>query len=231
MASTLPIVLENEGSETTWPVRLAPRLMELIERIRRTSPTLFGLAEHRLLELLQDANREPNPTASMLRLRFWDEYQRVEGRGMVALNIYRDVCTMDAWETELRDPYSLAWILTPIMSLQVQREELIHSLIRNLAPMMRSSPYKKDGQLDVKVARMQMELLLYLDQKNSGGITQKIEQTNRSLNVHANLTGKVNVDAAEIEKAVQGMTLAEIEQKIREAREGTGTKVLEVKAE
>lgn len=231
MAQGTPVIVTTDLSEIAWPISIAPQTAEVIERVRRGSPELFGVSEERLLELYRTAKREPGTVASMLRLRFWDEYERSEGRSMACARIYADVCSKEAWETEIRNPWALAWIMLPIIRLQLQREELIHSLFRSLAPMMRMSPIKGDGSIDIKHARMQLEMLMYLDQKNSGGITQRIEQTNRSLNVNANLTGKMGVDPAEIEKAVAGMTIEQIEQKIREAREGTGAKLLEVKAE
>jgi hypothetical protein len=212
---------------------LPSALVTLMEETRRKKPGIFGLSEDELLKVFTSEGYEPPHQATMLRIRFWDEFDRTEGRGMVSANIYNGVCPEPYFRHALKDPRALAWILCPLQSLVAEREADVRLAARRLRKLLTIDSVDKDGKVDKALARIQLELLMYYDQKISGGIVQvqKIEQHTTALNanVSAKVSSPVELDA--LREQLKNMSPEDRSKMIEDARKRAETKVIEVKAE
>lgn len=171
--TSAPVVQTNPIE--AWPINFIGGANEVLARTKQKDPQLFNMTEEDLLEELKLKKQTPGSTICMLRLRFWDEYKRAEGGQMFAINIYRDVCTENTWNKLTNDPYALAWILNPLQSIIDLRNERLDALMRTLRPVATESVYGEDGKLDIKVARLKFEMLMYFDQMRSGAPIQRSE--------------------------------------------------------
>ena len=212
-----------------WPLVLPNETAEVIERVRRGSPELFGLDPNTLRELLKDKKQSPNETIRMLRLRFWEEYDRSAGSTMNMVNVYREICQSAVWARAISNPYSLAWILTPPVSMMAQCDERIEMLmerIRENIEFPAFDPVKK--KFDPRIAEYQLRALMYFDQRKHGAIVQRVE--NKTMSVHANVT--VPTNSEKITKMVEEFSEEELRRKLEEAKaKNQAPKVTEVKAE
>lgn len=230
MTQNYPMPSDLE-EKTDWPIRLRENVMTVLERTKAKDPELFKMGSTRLWGYLQEKKMEPDAVTCMLRLKFWDEFKRADGAIMSSFKIYQDVCMEDAWWREINDPYCLSWILTPPVSLEVQTDERIDSLMRTLRPVTAVSPVDRNGKIDKALARLQFEMLMYFDQKRNGAIVQRIEQKNTSKSMNINVSQKLPSDSDKIAKMVENMSEQELTDKLMELRKNNDPPVVEVEAE
>lgn len=204
--------------------------VNLMIRVGQTDPQLFNMHETQLRAYLKGKKVFPSSTVGMLRIRFWQEYDRAEGGPMQIKNIYRDICSWKHWNDSLQNVHSLAWILTPLASMVAQCDERIDTLMSNMRDVIHISPVKGDF-VDLKLAKLQFEMLMYFDQRKHGAIVQKVESRTLSLNANVSATAS-SLDSEKIAKMMQDMSHEEIKEKLEAAKRANAeANYIEVKAE
>jgi hypothetical protein len=201
-----------------WRLKIADSTLEIMDRTMKNSPELFGLAEDDLMVILEEKRQKPNSTTRMLRVRLWDLYQE-SGSGRIQTHlIHQDICYPSYWEACLRDPYKLAFILTPVSSFLTHCDTMIVALMKSLQDVAYASALDpRTKKIDLKTAKLQYEMLQYFDQRKNGAIVQKVEQTNRSMSI--NIDGKLpEANREEIAQMVASMDVKELEAKLLEMK-------------
>lgn len=203
-----------------YSVVLPESTMDLIGIHKRSHEALFRLGEIELKKALAEARHTPTEVVRMLRIRFWDEWNRAEGGVMLIQNIHREICPRQTWEVHVRDPYAMAWILCPVGHYITKCDERINTLMGNLSDVSHINPVDETGRINLPLAKLQFQMLMYFDQRKNGAIVQRTETKN--LNVSANLSSPASekpvIDVERVTKLMEEMSHEEIQAKLREAR-------------
>jgi len=168
------------------------------EFAHKRRPDLFLMDEKELYKQLRSESKTPTPTDNRIRMKFWLEYDRAVSLGskISMTNIATGVCSLGFLkENYLSKAEKVAWMLTIPASYQVIAEEaLIFGLeqLREILSMdhIQSKVDPKSGKivemLDHKLLDMKAKIVMMLDMRVKGGVTQRIEQKN--LNMHLDAT-------------------------------------------
>lgn len=154
------------------------------------------------------------PTLNQLRLSFWLEYERCRAQMVPRMCMTNVFCAIVPEETFyqkiLRDYRSVAWIITPPVSYTVRLEEMLHLGYERIREMLEAPLFdERTGKLDTAAAKLVLQATMMIDMRLKGGIVQKLEHKNISLNVNMK-TGSQNVMHAD-----QNLRLEEIEEELR----------------
>lgn len=140
----------------------------------------FKMSERQLKQ-----HAKPEPTDDMLRLRFWQEYDRAQMRGqrMFLADITRGICSKDYWEdTICKNPKKLAWILMPLAPYITRMESNLYIAQDEIEDILRT-PHKlsrtnKDGvtehYVDTRLADLKVKIWEKLDLRIKGAVIQKV---------------------------------------------------------
>ena len=188
-------------------------------------PELFDIPENTLKERLVALHKKIDSTSRMLRIRFWEEYDRVAGKQMVMVNVYRSICEPKVFYHILRDPLKAAWILCAPASMLGRCGEQLDLLMERLSEVAEKRPVKANGEVDIKLAKLQFEMMMYFDQRKNGAIVQRVE--NRTMSVTANVQAGSEAER----KLVESFSDEELLKRLEDAKRRLPKPPIEVKAE
>lgn len=163
---------------------VTPKLRELIFSIPNS---FFELSENKLIREVYPEN-SPDETDVLLRMGFWEEYQRCF-LGMKKMQVEK-ICdgVMSApnlYHYLSPRPGALAYIITEPQKVQNRLKYAFHLSVQNMIELIKKAEQinVKTGLPDAKLMSLKVDLFKYLDQRLHGSIIQKIEQKNLNVNV------------------------------------------------
>lgn len=182
-------------------INLVPqKLRDLILEIPHN---FFTYSEPKLIQ--EFFNGEADESDIILRLNFWEEYNRcflslrqmktekICDGSMSPTNFYRYFSS---------HPGRLAFMITEPARTQNRLKYAFHLSVQNMIALIKKAEMinQKTGLPDSKLMSLKIDLFKYLDQRLHGSIIQKIEQKNLNVNVEttpgeiANLSIPADID-------------------------------------
>lgn len=138
---------------------------------------------------VEDLRKLVKPCAQLnqIRLSFWTEYDSTlthDHRTILTSRLIRGICSESTFLRYIRDPFSLAWILTPITSYEKQMQETLETCMYKLRTVL-DVELVRDGVLDTKAANLVMKVYEMFDKRINGDYkkndTLTIEKKERPL--------------------------------------------------
>jgi len=140
----------------------------------------------------------------LLRINFWEEYDRAAKRREIMLwpNVTHNICHMQVAKRLLVNyPMFVLWIICPLSGYLLQRKQLEYIAQERLLEILSVSPVQENGKVDSRLAKVQVEIYQNIQDRLYGGIVQKIDQ--KQLNVN------VNGDIPETDQSIKLMSSVE----------------------
>lgn len=195
--------LENERSL----LRLVPPTVgQAIEDAIFTNPELFDKDERDLYKHLRNDNKQPSPTDNRLRLKFWDEYDRVqsgEHKSMCMANVLAGICHRQYFYANyLKRAEKVAWLLCPPTGYIIKAEEALEFGLEQLRDLL-EQPHEKNGRIDSRLGELKVKIVMMLDARIKGAVIQ------RSMNMN------VNTSAKAVENAATTMSIADLNRELK----------------
>lgn len=198
-------------------LNLVPQAVaDAISEVLFEHPDLFEVDEHELYKKLGSHGRQPNPTDNRLRLKFWDEYDRVQASGAAKMNmvsVLSGICSREMfYKKYLKQPTKLAWLVCPPTGYMIKAEEALEFGIEQLRELL-DFPNTYHGKVDTKLGELKLKIVAMLDMRVKGAVIQK------SMNLHASVSNQAVAKAAEAATEEDLMRqLEELEKKNRKAQ-------------
>lgn len=152
---------------------------------------------------------KPNTVVERLRVAFWNEYGRVQDHGnlqkMDDRRIYGQCCTKHYWYTiVLESKAFLAFIIRPPANYEIRVEEMLNLGLDKLRQVLKLPIKDIKQQPNTKLISEMVKIVVLLDNRHKGGVTQRIEQKNLNLNV----TGQAPITrVADIDKEINALEI------------------------
>lgn len=195
------------------PEKLREKMIEAI----KARPQWFNLDEGELYHTLDEANQRPKPVDDILRMKFWLEYERVQAFNLDHINfayITSGVTTRQYFqEFYLRTPSRVAWLLTPPINYAARIDEVHFQAMMSLSEIVRMPVIDSHGKRDLKLAELKLKIFQAMDIRKNGAVVQRIDQTNKNLNLNMNASEK---EAKEIMSHIQGNNVEALEKRYKE---------------
>ena len=176
-----------ESNEKSLPKLVPPTIFAHFAEMREKRPELFEMDENELEALLKEEGRRPSATDNQLRMRFWLEYDAASARNrqMEFWRVYSGVCPVEHLHKNVfKRPHTMAWILCPPVSYMSKLEEVLNFGVNELRDIMAHAHVDPiSGKINTRLAEIKLKALMFLDIRVKGAITQKIEQTNKSISL------------------------------------------------
>lgn len=198
-------------------VNLVPSVVkDSIEQWAFERDELFGLDEKDLYTKLKADNKQPSPTDNRLRLKFWNEYDRVQAQDlkmMNMVNVLSGICSREMFYSHyLKSPQKVAWLLTPPAGYMVKAEEALEFGLEQLRDLL-DQPHVVNGKVDTKLGELKTKIVMMLDTRVKGAVIQK------SMNLNLNTSNEKVMQAATAATAEDLMRqLKDLERKNRRAQ-------------
>lgn len=201
-------------------VRLLPTF--IVERVKYLPSRFLEMTEAELQEACFEANR-PSDDARLLRIAFWEEYdrcQRYEEKQIDVSRVTQGICSVSYFANRFVTDYRLlAWMLRP-PALYLNQLKDIHELsLRQLLAVIQL-PIERDekGKVDTKLIDLQQRIFQHVDMRIKGAIIQKIDQRNLSVNVDVDGNSPEGKKILE-QSRTQHLSMSEVESKIKALEE------------
>lgn len=176
---SIPEVIEEESGKRTQFEVLTEGLRRKAEQI---SPDIFQLGP-------ADLEEKAQPTVLMrrLKLRFWQEYQKVISNGNPSISpvtIYQDLCSKQYfYERIVGNENVFGWLLSPVTDYETKVEEALDFAIERIRAEILTAPlFDAKGKFDNYVAGTVLTAAKFLDARAKGSPLQRVQQ--QSLHVH-----------------------------------------------
>lgn len=198
-------------------VNLVPTLVgTYIKEHSEKHPDFFGVDEHTLYKKLRDDNKQPSPLDNRLRLKFWVEYDRVQGLGlksMTMINVLAGICSKELfYNNYLKRVEKIAWLLCPPTGYMAKAEEALEFGLEQLRDIL-ELPHSSFGKADVKLGELKAKIVAMLDNRVKGAVVQK----NMNFNLSASGRSVEKLAAAETGEDLMKQ-LKELDRKNRRAQ-------------
>lgn len=182
------------------------RLVPILLRVREKLPTLIFQSEACVKHKVKPDERDER-----LRLAFWDEYSTSTAlkKRMSIQTILASVTNWEVWVNHYEtDDLKMAWIMTPPRSYAQSMKYILHLGTERLLEIMSLPIVNAQGNVDSKVITQILKAFQLADMRVKGGIVQRVQIDQRSLNVH---TGIGTEDGVNQQKQLEGLSLDELE--------------------
>jgi hypothetical protein len=185
--------------------RLPPRLVPILERVRNKLPRTLMLTEREIRTQCQPDERDER-----VRLSFWDEYNAATASGK-KMALQSIICGAVSWEMWVSgyEPNNkrMLWIFTPPVSYAIQMRHILHKGTERLLEIMNLPMLGEDGKVDTKVATLILKAWQLADMRIKGGIVQRMQVEQKSVNVNFNSEQPVD----QLREQVSGLQLEDLE--------------------
>lgn len=191
------------------PLSVASLVSPLIRKwIKIIPPKAFTMYEHELRLKAKITEVE-----EQLRLSFWDEYAFAQdSRSFMNMNrVYSRICTkMHFYESVVREPYRLAYILTPPRNYVYRMREMLELAHRRMREVLDLPILDKKKNPNVKLISEMVKITVLLENRVMGAVKQKVEVESKSVNVNVEAGGRkgyydVEDEIKDIEKQLQDL--------------------------
>jgi len=196
-----------------------------IDEAIAAKPELFQMEE---VDLARAISPRPSKTDNRIRMKFWDEYDRVHSHATDGRNvgdrvpsmnmtaIYSGICMKEYfYNVYLHKPEKVAWMLCMPSSYTVKMEELLAFGTEQLRDVLElpHCEVDKKGVVDLKsintkLIEIKAKIVAMVDQRVKGQVIQTIHQKNMNLNVSAT--------AADVKNAGMALTMADMDKRLAE---------------
>lgn len=171
-------------------------------RVKHAHEKYFLLEERDLWKITK-----PTEVSSILKLSFWDEYNRAQDAGsrMKISNIIRGACSRDFFYTNvMHNDKQFSWIITPPKDYMLNMRALHEKGVSKLNDVLDLPLLDGKGQPNVRLIGEVFKITQYLDQRIKGAIVQRfaIQQQNVNMNVAAPLEATSLEDLEKLERGV-----------------------------
>lgn len=177
---------------------------------------LFNIDEKELYKILRNDSKSPSPTDNRLRLKFWDEYDRVQAHGCNSMNmsnVLSGICSREFfYHNYLQRVEKVAWLLCPPTGYMVKAEEALEFGIEQLRDLL-EQPHVLGGKVDTKLGELKAKIVMMLDTRVKGAVIQKT----MNLNVNTSNQGVARAAAAGTAEDLMKQ-LKELDRKNRQAQ-------------
>lgn len=194
--------LYDENNPTSLINLLPNRIVPIFKRVRDKLPRMMYYNERELRNYLSPDERDDR-----LRLSFWDEYNAstAGGKKMSLQSIINGCCGWDVWVTVYEpNNHKMCWIFCPPTSYSHQMKVILQHGMDRLLEIMNLPLQNKDGSVNTRVATLVLKAWQLADMRVKGGIVQKMQVEQKTLQVNTTL------DEANAVR-IQGMELQELE--------------------
>lgn len=144
----------------------------VIERTAKSHPELFDISEARLKK-----KAKPEPQHTMLRLRFWQEYDIAQngGRKMMLKDVTRGICSMEFWSRQVcTTPELVAYIITPPPSYLTKMQSMLDISLDGMTEILELPIKDERGKVDTRLIAEKVKIFQLLDLRVKGAIMQKV---------------------------------------------------------
>lgn len=151
-----------------------PELRSLILSKKETFKQFFSLSELTLRKRCK-----PDPTLSMLRVRFWGEYDRAVSVGETGLNkknLIAGICSEVVWDNRImRNELSIAYILTPPPQYEARMGAMHNLALDEMGTILAMPVEDSEGKVDHKLMALKLKIFEMVDQRLKGAVTQRVQ--------------------------------------------------------
>lgn len=185
--------------------RLPPRLTSVLERVKNKLPRTLMMTEREIRN-----HCKPDERDERVRLSFWDEYNAATASGK-KMALQSIICGAVSWETWVTayepDNKRMLWIFTPPTSYAVQMRHILYKGTERLLEIMNLPITNKNGDVDPKIATLILKAWQLADMRIKGGIVQRMQVEQKSVNV--NFNSEQHVD--QLREQVSNLQLEDLE--------------------
>lgn len=188
-------------------VNLLPgALKTALESAYEKDPVLFGMDERVLLGTLRSRKQTPTITDNRLRMKFWNEYDRVQATSTKEVNvtaIIAGICSRQFfYEHYLKSPEHVAWLLCVPASYEVVMEEALQFALEQMRDVLALPNEDASGKLNTKLIELKAKITDMLHARVKGAVVQK------NLNI--------NATPAQVQQTGEDMTMEDIQRRMKE---------------
>lgn len=203
--------------DSTQPQSIANLIPQALLNAIKACPVHHWESSGKELEKLVFGPEGPVPNMVRLKIAFWDEYDRCISQKLEKMhmpNVYTGNCTFPyLYKTLLNKPGFIAWLMQPPPTWTARLKGIAHvALLRMEEAVSIGIERDKDGVVDTNLLKLQKSILDSADNRLNGAIVQRIHQTQQSLHLHGKASPEV--EEAANQKALESMTMDDINQKI-----------------
>lgn len=173
----IPLLDESDPLSVTSLV--TPTIRQWMKLI---PPKAFTMYEHELRMKAKVGEVE-----EQIRLAFWDEYAYAQdARCMMNVNkAYERICTKAYfYDSVVREPYKLAYILTPPRNYVYRMREMLELAHRRMREVLELPLLDKRKNPNVKLIAEMVKITVLLENRVMGAVKQKLEVESKSVNVN-----------------------------------------------
>ena len=205
-------VADLDASNPYSLINLVPEYLK--SRILQLPQDYFLLSEQQIIHRLRKlegapSNWRPDQRANLVRIAFWDEYDRCVKSKIPKIDMIRvhdRICPNQYFrQTFVDNDLYLLYLITPPTHYILSIKECLVMGIERMRETLSASPVNPDGSVNEKLADIQHRMFQTLDMRLNGGFTQRIDQRVLTANVSAD---KINSN--------DPLTLADIDKRIAE---------------
>jgi hypothetical protein len=211
-------------------INLLPRkVVESLLAAKEKYPQYFNKPEKELFKILKADCFVPDRTDDLLRVKFWNEYDRaqVHGTNMVMAYVTQGVCEKTFFnEIYLFRAPRLAWLLCPPANYAAALDEMLNNAYRNLSEVVRQSVVDDYGKIDLNLAKVQLQIFKELDARKHGAhvqkslhvhrVTSKPVETKAEFETTEDIARRIQILDARIRKASNTVDVSPVEQPVSE---------------
>lgn len=153
---------------------------------------------------------KPDMVSSRLRIQFWEEYdktQRENRKEMDISSVVDRICSLAYFKDKVFG-LRLAYVLTPPSTYVLTITECLMLGIERMREVMNTSAVDEMGNVNDKLADIQLRMFQTLDLRLNGAVAQRIDQRILTANVSAEQAGGA--------AAARNLSLEQINQRIAE---------------
>jgi hypothetical protein len=126
----------------------------------------------------------PSESVQMLRIMFWNEYDRAMdmNTSMDMTRVYTGVMTRQGFYHNIKDQSCMAWIITPPKEYDAQLDALIYKGLKRCNDVFELPLVTAGGYVDPKVGDLIVKTLMFLDMRKKGGFIHRSMQLTHNVN-------------------------------------------------
>lgn len=164
-------VLNADNPRSVWNL-----IDEKFKNALLTVPKYFREMDEKALKKIHKLH----PTLNLIRMQFWAEYDAAHARnGLMDMSrVWAGACTREYWYlVVLKKPEWVGWISIPPLNYARKVEEALFKAYERMREILECEPIDPmTGKLNIATARLQMQILKMLEERQLGAVVQKSAQ-------------------------------------------------------
>lgn len=201
--TTEPVIIDK-SEERSLINLVSPKCAKAIEKLYNEFPEYLEDSEDTLFVKLN-----PTEMCQILRLQFWEEYNRAQANEcqMNMANIYKGHMTRETFNFYyLEKPKNLAWIICPMTSHLLSLKAALDRGKASVAKILTMNLFGPNGKIDPQAAKVFLQTYQMVENRVMGSAIQRIAQQ-----THLELTNKVAEDTQSSVEKLQEKLEKEVE--------------------